>query len=70
MRCIEARVRVALLHWTEVNERVEGVLGRESAAALRALADHAASDDFLAAYESARANEVSFARANEVSSSE
>ena len=37
-------------------ERVEGVLGRKSAAALRALADHVASDEFLAAYESARAN--------------
>jgi hypothetical protein len=37
-------------------ERVEGELGRKSAAALRALADHVASDEFLAAYESARAN--------------
>ncbi|WP_429282687.1 MarR family winged helix-turn-helix transcriptional regulator [Paraburkholderia sp. GAS41] len=50
-----ARVRQAFMHWTEVNERVEGVLGRKSAAALRALADHIASDEFLAAYESARA---------------
>jgi DNA-binding MarR family transcriptional regulator len=52
------RVRHAFMHWTEVNERVEVVLGRESAAALRALADHVASDEFLAAYESARAKNL------------
>ncbi|WGS54072.1 MarR family winged helix-turn-helix transcriptional regulator [Paraburkholderia sp. D15] len=51
------RVRRAFIHWTEVNERVERVLGRESAAALRALADRVASDEFLAAYESARTDD-------------
>jgi DNA-binding MarR family transcriptional regulator len=51
-----ARVRQAFMHWTEVNERVEVVLGRESAAALRVLAEHVASDEFLTAYESARAS--------------
>ncbi|MGF6597228.1 DNA-binding MarR family transcriptional regulator [Paraburkholderia sp. GAS448] len=51
-----ARVRQAFMHWTKVNERVEAVLGRESAAALRALADHVASDECLTAYESARAS--------------
>jgi DNA-binding MarR family transcriptional regulator len=51
-----ARVRQAFMHWTEVNERVEMVLGRESAAALRVLADHVASDEFLTAHESARAS--------------
>jgi DNA-binding MarR family transcriptional regulator len=51
-----ARVRQAFMHWTKVNARVEVVLGRESAAALRALADHVASDEFLTAYESARAS--------------
>ncbi|MGF6757530.1 hypothetical protein [Paraburkholderia sp. GAS42] len=44
------------MHWTKVNERVEVVLGRESAAALGALAYHVASDEFLTAYESARAS--------------
>jgi DNA-binding MarR family transcriptional regulator len=52
------RVRHAFIRWSEVNERVEVVLGRESAAALRALADHVASDEFLAAYESARAKNL------------
>jgi hypothetical protein len=33
-----------------VNQRVETVLGSDSAATLRALADLVASDEFLAAY--------------------
>ncbi|MBI0325776.1 MarR family winged helix-turn-helix transcriptional regulator [Burkholderia plantarii] len=40
----------AYVRWVAVNQRVERVLGPDSAAALRALADQIASDDFLAAY--------------------
>lgn len=36
--------------WAVANQRVEDVLGKGSAATLRALADYVASDDFLAAY--------------------
>jgi DNA-binding MarR family transcriptional regulator len=46
-----ARVRAAFVHWTAVNQRVEDVLGPESAATLRALADYVSSDEFLAAFE-------------------
>ncbi|WP_025097359.1 MarR family winged helix-turn-helix transcriptional regulator [Burkholderia sp. A1] len=51
----QACLREAYAHWSEVNRRVEAVLGKEPAAALRALADHVASDDFLAAYREAEA---------------
>lgn len=40
----------AMVYWAKANQRVEEVLGRESAAALRAAADFVASDDFLEAY--------------------
>jgi DNA-binding MarR family transcriptional regulator len=46
----EARLGEALGHWATVNQRVETVLGSDSAATLRALADLVASDEFLAAY--------------------
>jgi DNA-binding MarR family transcriptional regulator len=46
----EARLGEALGHWATVNQRVETVLGADSAATLRALADLVASDEFLAAY--------------------
>jgi hypothetical protein len=39
-----------LVLWAEANNRVEDVLGRDSAATLRALADEVASDEFLASY--------------------
>ncbi|RFU45695.1 MarR family transcriptional regulator [Paraburkholderia sp. DHOC27] len=45
------RLHAADLHWSTVNQRVEKVLGSESAAALRTLADRVASDSFLAAYD-------------------
>jgi DNA-binding MarR family transcriptional regulator len=48
-------LREAHARWTEANNRVEKVLGAKSASALRALADQVASDEFLAAYEKARA---------------
>lgn len=51
------RVREAHMHWTAANERVEKVLGRKSAAALRDLADRVASDEFLLAYDKAQAAE-------------
>src|ERR1700754_2163381 len=46
---------VALLHralhlWAAANRQVEDVLGSESAAALRTLADYVSSDEFLVAY--------------------
>jgi DNA-binding MarR family transcriptional regulator len=44
------RLSEALVLWTEANNRVEVVLGQDSAAKLRALADEVASDEFLAAY--------------------
>jgi DNA-binding MarR family transcriptional regulator len=44
------RLSEALVLWAEANNRVEDVLGRDSAATLRALADEVASDEFLAAY--------------------
>jgi DNA-binding MarR family transcriptional regulator len=53
-----ARLHDAFVHWTEVNERVEHVLGHESAATLRALADRVASDEFLAAYGEAQAEDA------------
>jgi DNA-binding MarR family transcriptional regulator len=46
----EARLGEALEHWAAANQRVEEVLGPDSAATLRALADQVASDEFLAAY--------------------
>lgn len=51
------RLREAHVRWTAANERVDKVLGRKSAAALRELADHIASDEFLAAYDKAQAKE-------------
>jgi DNA-binding MarR family transcriptional regulator len=47
----EKRLQQALVHWASANERVERVLGSDSASALRALADHVASDEFLAEYD-------------------
>jgi len=44
------RLRQAIVYWATANQRVESVLGGESAAALRAAADYVASDEFLAAY--------------------
>lgn len=44
------RLGEAVVLWAEANNRVEDVLGRDSAATLRALADEVASDEFLAAY--------------------
>jgi DNA-binding MarR family transcriptional regulator len=44
------RLNEALVYWAMANQRVEQVLGRDSAATLRALADHVASDAFLAEY--------------------
>ncbi|MGF6124885.1 DNA-binding MarR family transcriptional regulator [Pseudomonas frederiksbergensis] len=40
----------AIVHWSTANQRVEEVLGVESAASLRAVADYVASDEFLSAY--------------------
>ncbi len=48
-----ARLNEAAVHWAAVNERVETVLGSDGAAALRALADHVSSDEFLAAFNQA-----------------
>jgi DNA-binding MarR family transcriptional regulator len=45
-----ARLREATVYWAKANQRVEDVLGRDLASTLRALADHVASDEFLAAY--------------------
>ncbi|QDE39507.1 winged helix DNA-binding protein [Luteibacter pinisoli] len=45
-----AQVDEARALWDTVNRRVEGVLGRDAAAALRAIADEVASDEFLDAY--------------------
>jgi DNA-binding MarR family transcriptional regulator len=46
----QARLQEAIVHWATANNRVEEVLGSDSAATLRAMADHVASDEFLAAY--------------------
>lgn len=40
----------ALVYWAQANNRVEQVLGTDSAKLLRSLADHVASDEFLADY--------------------
>jgi DNA-binding MarR family transcriptional regulator len=40
----------ALGYWEAANSRVEAILGRDSAAALRALADYVASEKFLEEY--------------------
>jgi DNA-binding MarR family transcriptional regulator len=48
------RLEAAVAHWADANARVEAVLGTDSAAALRALADRISSDDFLDAYHQAR----------------
>jgi len=45
-----ARLHESIAYWAKANQRVEQVLGRDSAASLRALADHVASDAFLNAY--------------------
>jgi len=45
-----AHLSEALRYWSRANQRVEDILGIESAATLRALADHVASDEFLAQY--------------------
>jgi DNA-binding MarR family transcriptional regulator len=45
-----ARLHEAIVYWAKANQRVEEVLGSDSAATLRALADHVASDAFLDAY--------------------
>lgn len=44
------RLGQAIVLWATVNQRVDDVLGKESAAQLRALADLVGSDDFLTAY--------------------
>jgi DNA-binding MarR family transcriptional regulator len=44
------RLRLAIVHWATANQRVEEVLGKDSAATLRALSDFVASDDFLAEF--------------------
>lgn len=45
------RLREAIVHWARVNQRVDDVLGKDSAASLRALADFVGSDDFMLAYD-------------------
>jgi DNA-binding MarR family transcriptional regulator len=45
------RLAEALVLWSAANSRVEEVLGPDSAATLRALADEVASDEFLVAYD-------------------
>lgn len=45
-----ARLEEAAAHWAAANQRVEAVLGRDAATALRALADRVSSDEFLAAF--------------------
>ncbi len=51
----EARLREALVLWASANQRVEDLLGSESASALRTLADRVASDEFHAAYSRSQA---------------
>jgi len=46
----KARFQEALVLWEKANSRVEVVLGPASAAALRALADEVASEEFLQVY--------------------
>ena len=46
----KAKLSKAVAHWAAANDRVEAVLGPDSAAKLRALADQVSSDAFLAAY--------------------
>ena len=46
----KARLSKGVAHWAAANDRVEAVLGPDSAAKLRALADQVASDAFLDAY--------------------
>lgn len=46
----KTRLSEAMVRWAAANDRVEAVLGPASAASLRALADHVASDEFLVAY--------------------
>jgi DNA-binding MarR family transcriptional regulator len=48
------RLNEAAAHWAAVNQRVEAVLGPDAAAALRALADHVSSDEFLEAFSQAQ----------------
>ena len=48
----KARFQEALVLWDQANSRVEVVLGPESAAALRKLADQIGSEEFLDAYNS------------------
>ena len=50
----KAKLSKAVAHWAAANDRVETVLGPDSAAKLRALADQVASDAFLAAYKAQR----------------
>lgn len=52
-----ARLHAALASWSEVNQRFEAVLGVEAAAALRAVADHVASDEFMSAFAADRESE-------------
>ncbi|WP_256576952.1 MarR family winged helix-turn-helix transcriptional regulator [Pseudomonas sp. ATCC PTA-122608] len=54
-RCVltpkgEALFNEALVFWASANNRVEEVLGHDSAAQLRGMADHVASEAFLADY--------------------
>ena len=44
------QLQAAFTYWERANQRVEEILGRDSAAMLRALADQVASDEFLAEY--------------------
>ncbi|NGZ86925.1 MarR family winged helix-turn-helix transcriptional regulator [Duganella aceris] len=44
------RLGEAIAHWSAANQRVEQVLGQEAAAALRAIADYVASEEFFSAY--------------------
>jgi DNA-binding MarR family transcriptional regulator len=55
-RCVltamgKARLQEAMVLWAQTNERVERILGAESAQMLRAMADAIASDDFLEQYQ-------------------
>ncbi|BDU18946.1 MarR family transcriptional regulator [Dyella sp. GSA-30] len=50
-----ASLREAHARWSVVNQHVEDVLGTDAAATLRSLADHVASDEFLAVYNKAKA---------------
>jgi DNA-binding MarR family transcriptional regulator len=55
-RCVltaigKARLQEAMVLWAQTNERVERILGAESAQMLRAMADAIASEDFLEQYQ-------------------